>query len=131
MFLIKNVQILKIFCIQAHTNVFRSFGKCLKRFLTYLYCTKCYEINICYLGIHKHISYLKKCPEYHKYFAEMQTQNFSDRIRKNLNVSWHINIAQNIMKFTRNSDMQACFLWKWHKCHKHFAYILTHRFPIH
>ena len=52
------VQMLKVFCIQDHTKVFRSYGgKCLKRILKYLCCTKYNKINICNLNAHKHVSY--------------------------------------------------------------------------
>ena len=49
--------------LQAHTKVFPYItsyrGKFLKRVLTYLCCTKCNEINICHLYIHKHVSHKK------------------------------------------------------------------------
>ena len=35
-------------------HIWRRFLKCI---LTYLYCTKCNEINICHLDVQKHVSY--------------------------------------------------------------------------
>ena len=35
------------------------WGKFLKRMLTYLYCTKCNEIDMCHLDVKKPVSYKK------------------------------------------------------------------------
>ena len=52
------VQTLLIFCTQDHTYVFRSYGgggECLKRILTYLYCTKYNEIIMYHSDVYKSI----------------------------------------------------------------------------
>ena len=42
-------------------------GEFLKRILTYLYCTKYYDINRCTLNIQKHVFYKKKSYKNYKY----------------------------------------------------------------
>ena len=53
----------QIFHIRAHTKVFPYImsygGKFLKRFSTYLYCTKCNEIDICHLDVKKSLIPMK------------------------------------------------------------------------
>ena len=72
------MQMLLVFCIQYHTKVFRSYGgKCLKRNLTDLYCTKYNENNVRHTNIHKHISY-KKWHKYYKCFVYRLVQKLSD-----------------------------------------------------
>ena len=68
-------------CLQRHTKVFRYITayeeKCLKRILTYLYCSKYNEIDIGHLHIQKHASY-KKCHKKYKYYVCKLTEKFSD-----------------------------------------------------
>ena len=77
MLLIKNDKnTIQVFWIQAHTKVFRSYGgKYLKHILTYLFCIKYNEINMCHLDIHKNVID-KKWQKYYKYFVYKVIENF-------------------------------------------------------
>ena len=64
---------------QKFSDTFRLMGrKVLKRIS--IYCTKCYEINTCHLGIQKHYSY-EKSFKYYIFFVYRFTQKFSSALR--------------------------------------------------
>ena len=68
-----------------YTGSYKSFpilcGKFLKLIITYLYCTKYNEINICHLYIHENIFYKKWHKDY-KYFVYRLIHKFSDPMGK-------------------------------------------------
>ena len=69
-------------CIQAFTEIFRSYGgKCLKRILTYLCSTNYNEISMYHLYIHQNVFY-KKWHKYYKYVVYWVTQKFFDPMRE-------------------------------------------------
>ena len=63
-YLLKMIYIRQMVDLQRRTNfsdTLRTMGEnYLQRILTYLFCTKCNELNMCHSNVQKHVSYKKK-----------------------------------------------------------------------